>query len=116
MVERLKISSGPELIPAGYMYKSVIARPSYLLAPHVVDIYSVGECNPEVSSTNFCFYINHWRHNGFGFFNNPEIMHEIALLKHIDLTPMTLFYYEIYLCIRSFDIFGDQIPNCLNQI
>jgi hypothetical protein len=39
---------------------------------------------------------NHWRHNGFWLFDAPSIMAEIAQTDGIDLTPMTLFYYEAY--------------------
>ncbi|MBS1955198.1 MAG: hypothetical protein JST89_13510 [Cyanobacteria bacterium SZAS-4] len=97
MPERLKVSEGEaRMIPAGYMYKQIRARPDYIKAPHVIDIYSAGECGSDVTSPNFCDYTKHFRHNGFGFFNNPEIMREVANLVNIDLTPMSLFYYEIY--------------------
>lgn len=97
MRARLKISEGgARMIPAGYMYKRIRQRPDYIKAPHVVDIYSAGECGSEVTSPNFCDYTKYFRQNGFGFFNKPEIMHEVAKLENVDLTPLSLFYYKIY--------------------
>jgi hypothetical protein len=97
MYQRLKISdAGPQMIPAGYMYKSIILRADYITNPNVTDVYSAGECGSDVTSPNFCDYGRHFRQNGFGFFNNPQIMHEIALIEQIDLSSMTLLYYEIY--------------------
>jgi hypothetical protein len=96
MTERIQVSrAGAQMIPAGYMYKSIQPRPDYIKAPNVIDVYSVGECGAAFSP-NFCDYTKHFRQNGFGFFNSPEIMQEVALLEQVDLRPMSLFYYEIY--------------------
>ncbi len=93
--DRLKVSEGgAQMIPAGYMYKSIRPRPDYIKAPNVIDIFSAGECSPEVSSPNFCDYTKYFRHNGFGFFNNPEIMREVADLEGINLAPMSLLCWN----------------------
>ena len=83
------------MIPAGYMYKMAGAPPSHLTAKNVVDIFSVGACGGS-NSPYFTEYIRHWKHNGYWFFNSPQIMEEIAEKENISLSSMTLFYYEIY--------------------
>jgi hypothetical protein len=81
------------MVPAGYLYKRVVVRPDWLKAPPgVKDIYSISSC---ISKT-FAAYINHWMHNGLWILDNPEIMQEIARKDGIDLTGMTLFYYEVF--------------------
>ena len=39
-------------------------------------------------------YETHWKHNGCWLFDDPQIMRDIARAEHIDLSSMTLFYYE----------------------
>lgn len=80
------------MIPIGYMYKTVERNPEWLEAPLVADIYSVSSC----ISDNFADYIQYWRHNGYWLFDRPEIIEEIAESEKIDLSGMTLFYYEAY--------------------
>ena len=80
------------MIPAGYMAKHVVARPDWLKAQKVVDIYSVSNC----VSNNFADYINHWKHNGYWLFDSPETIREIAEERSLDLTDTSLFYYEIH--------------------
>jgi hypothetical protein len=79
------------MIPAGYMYKKVA------LAPHDVaasspDIYSVSGC----ISKCFAEYIPYWRHNGYWLFDSPQIIQALAAENAIDLSGLTLFYYEIF--------------------
>jgi hypothetical protein len=80
------------MIPVGYMAKRVSGRPDWLDAPQVVDIYSVSDC----ISDDFADYINYWKHNGYWFFDSPEIIQQLALENSIDLTGTRLFYYEVY--------------------
>lgn len=80
------------MIPVGYMYKDVAVIPKWLKTEMVDDIYSVSSC----VSDDFCDYISYWRHNGYWFFDSPEIMKEIALEQGISLNRMKLFYYDVY--------------------
>jgi hypothetical protein len=63
-----------DMIPVGYMAKRVKMKPEWLQAPHVVDIYSVSNCQCE----NFADYIPFWKHNGYWFFDSPEIIKSVA--------------------------------------
>jgi hypothetical protein len=80
------------MIPVGYMAKRVYKRPDWLKAPHVVDIYSVSNCQSE----NFADYIPLWKHNGYWFFDSPEIIKNVASDNAIPLVGSSLFYYEAY--------------------
>jgi hypothetical protein len=82
---------GP-MIPAGYMFKKVIHRPDWIKAATVDDIYSVSGCVSEY----FADYIKYWKHNGYWLFNSPAVMETIAKENNLDLTGMTLFYYEVF--------------------
>ncbi|HUR00006.1 MAG TPA: hypothetical protein VM166_11170 [Gemmatimonadaceae bacterium] len=74
------------------MYKRVAARPDWLKAKTVLDVYSLSHC----ISDDFADYINYWKHNGYWLFNSPEVIEEIATNEGIDLSESTLFYYEVY--------------------
>lgn len=78
------------MIPVGYMYKTVSDKPEWLETNSVKDIYSVSGC----VSDDFDDWIEEWQHNGYWLFDSPEIMQEIADKKGIDLSPMTLFFYQ----------------------
>ena len=80
------------MIPAGYLYKFISPRPSWLEAPPVVDILSISGC----ISPCFADYIGHWRHNGYWLFDSPAAMEQIAQQSGIDLSQATLFYYEVH--------------------
>jgi hypothetical protein len=80
------------MIPAGYMAKRVCQKPDYLKTAQVQDIYSVIAC----ISGDFANYISLWKHNGYWLFDSPEVILAIAQENLIDLTPTTLFYYEVY--------------------
>jgi hypothetical protein len=80
------------MIPAGYMLKKVGARPDWIGASAVEDVYSVSGCISEY----FTDYIEHWRHNGYWLFNSPDDMYEIANKAGVDRSGLTLFYYEVY--------------------
>jgi hypothetical protein len=80
------------MIPVGYMAKRVYKKPDWLTAAHVVDIYSVSNCISE----NFADYINYWKHNGFWFFDSPQIIQSIAKENSLQLGETSLFYYEAH--------------------
>jgi hypothetical protein len=80
------------MVPVGYMAKRVAARPNWLSPEHVSSIYSVSGC----ISQNFSDYINFWKHNGYWFFDSPEIIMDIARENTIDLAGTVLFFYEVY--------------------
>jgi hypothetical protein len=80
------------MISVGYLAKRVAQRPDWLQAPAVKDIYSVSGCISE----NFMDYIKFWRHNGYWFFDNPEIIQELSLENSVDVEDLTFFYYEVY--------------------
>ena len=81
-----------EMIPAGYMAKKVVAKPSWIRAEGIDDIYSVSAC----MSGNFADYINFWKHNGYWFFDAPDVIRAVAAEHAIDLAGTTFFYYEVY--------------------
>ncbi len=85
------------MIPVGYMAKRVDARPQWIKAERVSDIFSVSGC----VSKNFADYINYWKHNGYWFFDSPRIIQQLAQQNAIDLTGTKLFYYEVH--DREFD-------------
>ena len=80
------------MTPAGYMAKRVVTRPDSIKAPKVDDIYSVSGC----VSQYFADYIKYWRHNGYWFFDSPEIIKSLALEHSIDLRDCKFFYYEVF--------------------
>jgi hypothetical protein len=80
------------MIPVGYMAKRVSLKPDWLQAPQVVDLYSVSNCQ----SSNFADYIPYWKHNGYWFFDSPEIIRSVAKEDSIPLDGTALFYYEVY--------------------
>jgi len=81
-----------DVIPAGYMAKRVVERPDWLAAERVSSIYSVSGCVSE----NFADYVRFWKHNGYWFFDSPEIIVELARENGIDLAEHMLFFYEVY--------------------
>lgn len=78
--------------PVGYMAKRVVRRPDWIKAPKVDDVYSVSGCVSEY----FSDYIKYWRHNGYWFFDSPEIIKALALEHTIDLRNCKVFYYEVF--------------------
>lgn len=58
------------MIPAGYMAKKVVNKPDWLKANGVDDINSVSGC----LSKDFADYITFWKHNGYWFFDLPELI------------------------------------------
>ena len=80
------------MIPVGYMAKHVSTKPDWLDAPQVIDVFSVSSCVSE----DFADYIDYWKHNGYWFFDSPEIIKSIAKENSIQLEGTSLFYYEAY--------------------
>lgn len=80
------------MLPAGYMRKKIWLEPAEMKLANVTDIYSVSNCLSEP----FADYINFWKHNGYWFYDSPEIIKEIAKSENIGLDVTQLFYYEIH--------------------
>lgn len=80
------------MIPVGYMAKRICAKPEFLKASSVVDVYSVSSC----VSDDFADYIQFWKHNGFWLFDSPEAIQALAQESSIDLQGILLFYYEAH--------------------
>jgi hypothetical protein len=74
------------------MCKQVVAAPDWVGAGAGADVYSVSGC----ISRCFADYVPYWRHNGFWFFDRPEIALELAREHGLDLSGATLFYYEVH--------------------
>lgn len=79
------------MIPAGYMYKQIIAPPEGLDCKNVLKIYSVSDC----MSKDFADYISFWKHNKYWFFNRPEDMDSIINDQKIT-GEFELLFYELY--------------------
>jgi hypothetical protein len=80
------------MIPVGYMAKRVVKKPDWLKATNVVDICSVSSC----CSEDFTDYIDYWKHNGYWFFDSPEIITTVAREHSIPIEGTSLFYYEAH--------------------
>jgi hypothetical protein len=71
------------MIPVGYMAKKI---------PKRAEIYSVSAC----VNDDFAEYIDWWKHNGWWFFDTPEIIRSLAREHSVDLEGTLLFYYEVH--------------------
>jgi hypothetical protein len=80
------------MIPAGYMYKRVVAAPDWLQTEPDTDVYSVSGC----ISAHFTDYTPFWRHNGFWLFDSPEVMESVAAEAGVNASALTLLYYELF--------------------
>jgi hypothetical protein len=81
------------MVPVGYMAKQrEQKKPDWIKTPGVLEIYSVCDC----VSKNFADYVKFWKHNGYWFFDSPDIIRNIASENSIDLAETSLFYYEAY--------------------
>ena len=74
------------------MAKRVCEKPDWLRSTHVIDIYSISCC----MSKDFADYIEYWKHNGFWFFDSPEVIKAVAQENSIGLEGTSLFYYEAH--------------------
>ena len=78
----------------GYMAKRVEkVEASRHLPPHIEDICSASGC---ISYQNFCDFIDFWKHNGWWFFDSPQLIREVADEAGVGLEGTTLFYYEVF--------------------
>ena len=81
------------MIPIGYWYKTIAARPKWLdHTPHIAEVHSISGC----ISPSYPDQFDHWRHNACWLYDTPSIMQDIALKDGVSLDGMTLFYYEMY--------------------
>src|SRR5690606_34167448 len=80
------------MMPVGYMYKKISLKPDWLTTDQAQDIYSVSACISE----DIADWIKYWHHNGYWFFDSPEIIENIANQNNISLAGMKLFYYTAY--------------------
>src|SRR3982074_885167 len=80
------------MIPVGYMAKRVSIYPEELRSEWPMDIYSVSRC----ISKDFADYTKYWKHNGYWFFDSPEIIRQLAQEQSIDMNGTSLFYYEVH--------------------
>lgn len=81
-----------KMTPAGYMAKRICKKADWLKAPKVEEICSVGDC----VNDDFADYIAYWKHNGWWFFDSPEIIRQVSQENSIDLAGTSLFYYEVH--------------------
>jgi hypothetical protein len=80
------------MIPLGYLAKKVSLKPDCLKTEQVEVIYSVSGC----ISPDFADYIPYWKHNGYWFFDSPEIIRDLAQTEGLNLAGHQVFYYEAY--------------------
>ena len=81
------MSKSAKMIPAGYLAKRVHKKPDWLQAPQVIGVYSVGNCVCDDAD-----HIPFWKHNGYWFFDSPEILKRVAKENLIPLEETSLFY------------------------
>ena len=74
------------------MAKRVSSRPDWLDAPMVQEVCSVSTCIFEA----FCDYIPYWKHNGYWFFDSPQVITLLARENGISLVDTTLVFYRGY--------------------
>jgi hypothetical protein len=78
-----------DMIPLGYMAKVIPkTRPEWMNAPNVVDVFSVSGC----VNDEFADYIPDWKHNGYWFFDSPDLIREVAAAHNVGLESARLFY------------------------
>ncbi len=102
------------MIPLGYMYKSVGPLIRSDLPDSIVDFHTLGECSGN-STQDFANYIPFFKHNGWGLYNSPRVMQEIAVENNIDLSEMQCFYYEAYRSEFDFPERIGKAPAKINQ-
>ena len=94
------------MIPVGYMAKSSCKKPKGFDLPKIDDVYSVGNC----VNDDFADYTNYWKHNGYWFFDSPEIIRAVALENSIDIGECLLFYYEAHEMEFTGDVWRPYSP------
>lgn len=76
----------------GYMAKRIPQRPEWLKVSSVIDVYSVSSC----VNDDFADYGDYWKHNGWWFFDSPEVIQTLSRDHSIELQGTHLFYYEAF--------------------
>lgn len=74
------------------MLKNAAHQPEWIGTDFVNDIYSVSDC----IAHNFADYIKFWKHNGYWFFDSPEIIEDLVSAENIDASTSIMFYYEVH--------------------
>jgi len=77
------------MIELGYMAKRIVIRPDWLEVAGVEDVFAVSNC----ISGDFCDYIPFWKHNGFWFYDSPNLIVDLARKNGLELGTATLVYY-----------------------
>jgi hypothetical protein len=77
------------MIEGGYFPKRVASRPACVNAPGVREICSVSHC----ISSSPADWIEHWRHNGFGWFNT--IADAMSVVPTAERLLYRLFAYRL---------------------
>lgn len=78
------------MIEAGYFPKLIEIKPTAMQAPRVREICSVSEC----ISSGPDGWLEHWRHNQFGWFN--RLADALGVIPKDQLSKYRLFAYRIY--------------------
>jgi len=78
------------VIDAGYFARRVVPRPDHLAAPGVREICSVSECLSAGAEN----WIQHWRHNGLGWFNS--VADALAVIPAAGRGGYRLFAYRLH--------------------
>ena len=78
------------MIDGGYFLKQVESKPDWLNAPAVQEICSASNCISVAPEG----WIEHWRHNEFGWFN--RVSDALAVLQQDQKAQFRLFAYRIY--------------------
>jgi hypothetical protein len=74
------------------MAKHIGRDVSWIGAPGLVDVASVKRC----MSHDFADYFRFWKHNGWWFFDSPQVIRELAHEHGLELAGTELFYYEVH--------------------
>ncbi len=77
------------MLKLGYMAKKIEPVPDHLAAFGIEEMSFVSGCIHK----NFADYISLWRHNGFWFFDSPDILRSASSAADIDLCDTQLFYF-----------------------
>lgn len=83
------------MIPMGYMAKRVSPPPGFVTPETpdgLIDVYSVSHC----VNDDFVDFVDFWKHNGYCFFDSPDIIADLASSNDLDLKGTRLFYYEAH--------------------
>jgi len=74
------------------MAKVVAEKPDWLKSNKVEFLLSVSGC----VSKDFADWINYWKHNGYWFFDSPDVIASLAEEHQIDISQCRWFYFEAH--------------------